>query len=270
MTEPPKINQFAVLLLRDFKLNKAEGFAVFPFTLSQIVEMNFSRNGVFLFFAASAIVAGCRNPDRVHNETNFDQLYFDYSVTAEEGEENVTCVFQYKYGGEGGRPVNIEPARVLMDGQPIETDSAKLSGFFYEAQRPVDSFAGKHSVVLTTPNGKEYHNDFEFSPFTLLNELPEKIKRKPFTIELNHFPPNKGSVRLLLLDTAFESSGFNDRVPVTNGKLKIDEHILRTVKNGPVVLELYSEQELPVTRKNPVGGKISVTYALRREFQLVQ
>jgi hypothetical protein len=270
LTEPPKIIQFAVLILVDFKLNKAKGFNFFPFTLSQIVVMNFSRNGVLMFFAASAIVAGCRNRDRAHNEINFDQLYFDYSVTAEEGDENVTCVFQYKYGGEGGRPVNIEPARVLLDDQPVETDSAKFSGFFYEAQRPIDSFSGKHFIVFATPNGKEYRNDFEFSPFTLLNELAEKVKRRPFTIELNHFPPNERSVRLLLLDTAFESSGFNDKVPVMNGKLMIDEHILRTVKNGPVVLELYSEQELPLKQRNQAGGKISVTYALRREFQLIK
>jgi hypothetical protein len=269
LTEPSKINQFAVLTFLDFKLNKAKGFCVLSFILTQIVMMNFSK-GAFLLFAIPAIVAGCRNKERPHKETNFNQLYFDYSVSAEEGDENVTCVFQYKYGGEEGRPVNIEPAKVSMDGQPIETDSAKLSGFFYEVQRPIDSFTGKHLVVFTTPEEKEYRNEFEFSPFTIRNELPQKMRRKPFDIQLNNFPTNGKSIRLLLLDTAFESSGFNDRVPVVDGKINIDERILRTVKNGPVVLELYNEEELPLKQKNEVGGKISVTYALRREFNLSQ
>jgi hypothetical protein len=38
LTEPSKINQFAVLILPCFKLNKAEGFEVLYFTLRQIVH----------------------------------------------------------------------------------------------------------------------------------------------------------------------------------------------------------------------------------------
>ena len=212
-------------------------------------------------------VLGCKTKDKTSNGTSFDQVYFDYSVTAEEGDENVTCVFQYKYGGEEGTAINIAPAKVELDGEPIDTDSAKLSGFFYEAQRPVDSFAGKHSIVFISPDGKEYRNDFDFTPFAI-RDLPERVKSRPFTIQLNNFPPSERSVRLLLLDTAFESSGFNDKVPVVNGKIDIDEHILRNVRKGPVVLQLYTEQELPLKQRPVAGGKISITYGLKRQFQL--
>jgi hypothetical protein len=258
-----------VPILLCFKLNKHQGFDVLYFTLTQIVKMNFSKASVFLFFGFAAIVSGCTNKDRAANkEGNFDQYYFDYSITGEEGNENVTCVFQYKYGDEEGKAVNIQPAKVELDGQPIETDSAKLSGFFYEAQKPIDSFAGKHTIAFITPE-KKYSNEFEFSPFTIDEELPEKIHRKPFAIHLKNFPSGEKSVRLLLLDTAFESSGFNDKVPVVNGAVNIDGYILSTIKKGPVILELYLEQELPLKQRTPAGGKISITYGLKKEFELV-
>ncbi|MGZ3880446.1 MAG: hypothetical protein ACXVBF_03875 [Flavisolibacter sp.] len=232
--------------------------------------MNFRMKGVFLLLGIVAVLAGCKNKDRAYNGTKFDQVYFDYSVTAEEGDESVTCVFQYKYGGEEGRAMNIEPAKVQLDGRTVETDSAKLSGFFYEAQRPIDSFSGKHSVAFIASGGKEYRNDFEFTPFTIKVDLPEKVKSRPFTIQLNNFPPSEKQVRLLLLDTAFESTGFNDLVPVIDGKVNIDAQIIKSVKKGPVVLELYMEREIPLKQKTLVGGKISVTYGLKRQFELVQ
>lgn len=221
-----------------------------------------------LFLAITAIVAGCRNKDKLSKQTNFDHLYFDYTVSTEEGNEKVTCLFQYRKEDASGKALDIDPARVELDGEPIETDSAKLSGFFYEIRKPVDSFAGKHTIVLATPD-EEFKNEFEFSPFTLFEELPGKVHSKPFTIRLKNFPATEKSVRLLLLDTAFESRGFNDLVPVVDGKINISESILRTIKNGPIDLELYMEHERPLKQTTGAGGRISITYGLRREFELV-
>ena len=232
--------------------------------------MNFSKTNVVLILAFAVIVAGCKSKDkkRASEQISYDQLYFDYSITAEDESENVTCVFQYKDGGEEGKAVDIAPAKVELDGRLIETDSTKLSGFFFEVQKPLDSFTGKHSVVFITPD-KRYANDFAFTPFGLENEMPEKVRRKPFIIQLKNFPAREKSLRLLLLDTAFASSGFNDLVPVIDGKINIDQTILSTIKNGPVNLELYMEQELPLKQKTLAGGKIYITYGLKREFELV-
>jgi hypothetical protein len=231
--------------------------------------MNFSKTSVVLFLGFAAIVAGCTNRDKINNKISYDDLYFDYNITAEENDENVTCVFQYKNGDAEGKALNIEPSRVELDGQGLKWDSARLSGFFYEAQKPIDSFAGKHMVVFTNPDGRRYKNEFEFSPFTLEEELPEKIHRKPFQIELKNFPTTEKKLRLLLLDTTFESPGFNDLVPVINGKINIDPSILSTVRNGPINFELYMEQELPLRQSTKAGGRLSITYGLKREFELV-
>jgi hypothetical protein len=230
--------------------------------------MKFSKTRLVLFLGFAAIVAGCTNRDKIESTVDFDRLYFDYAITAEEDAGYATCVFQFKEGGEDGSAVNIEPANVQLDGVKIGTDSAKLSGFFYEVQKPIDSFAGKHVIVFTTPNNKRYKNDFEFSPFTLEEEFPGKITRKPFSIQLRNFPSTEKSIRLLLLDTAFESSGFNDMIPVVNGKVNIDEAILGSVKKGPISLALYMEQEIPLQEKTMAGGRIFITYGLKRQFEL--
>jgi hypothetical protein len=230
--------------------------------------MKFSKTRTVLFLGFTAIVAGCTNRDKIESAVDFDRLYFDYAVTAEEDAGYATCVFQFREGGEDGSAVNIEPANVALDGGKIETDSAKLSGFFYEVQKSIDSFAGKHTIVFTTPNDKQYRNDFEFSPFTLEEELPEKITRKSFSIQLRNFPSTEKTIRLLLLDTAFESSGFNDMIPVVNGKVTIDEAILRSVKKGPISLALYMEQEIPLQERTMAGGRIFITYGLKRQFEL--
>jgi hypothetical protein len=230
--------------------------------------MNFCKTVVALIFGLAAIVAGCNNRDQTYSKIDYDQVYFDYTITAMEDGDEVTCMFQYKDGGVEGKAIDVAPAKVELDGKPIDSDSARLSGFFYEAQKPVASFAGKHLVVLHTPN-KKYKTEFEFFPFTLQEELPERLNRKPFIIQLKNFPPTERSVRLLLLDTAFESTGFNDMVPVINGKINIDQFILKSVKDGPINLELYLEEEIPLIQPTKAGGKISITYGLKREFELV-
>jgi len=230
--------------------------------------MEFHRKTAILVLLIAAIVAGCTSREKSNKEINYDDLYFDYTISAEEGNENVTCVFQFKKGGDEGKAINIEPSKIELDGEHIETDSAKLSGFFYEVQQPLKSFVGKHAIVFRTADNRQYKNDFEFYDFSFSQKLPDKMKRKPFTIQLNNFPPNENAVRLLLLDTAFESSGFNDMVPVENGRINIDKNILSNIRKGPVVLELYLEQEKPLTQRTQTGGKISITYGLKKEFEL--
>lgn len=230
--------------------------------------MSFSKKRLVLFLAFTAIVAGCTNRDKIKSNIDYERLYFDYTFTAEEDAGYATCVLQFKDGGPEGKAVNIEPAIVELDGQKLETDSAKLSGFFYEVQKSIDSFSGKHVIAFTTPSDKEYTNEFEFSPFTFEEELPEKITRKSFAIQLKNFPSTEKKVRLLLLDTAFESSGFNDMVPVIDGKVTINDSILRNIKKGPINLALYMEQEIPLRERSMAGGMIFITYGLKRQFEM--
>lgn len=217
---------------------------------------------VFLF-------ATCRHHDKTGKKTDFNNLYFDYTVTAEEGAPYATCLLQFKQNSLEGASVNVEPGKVELDGQELQGDSAGLSGYYYEVQKPVDSFTGKHTIVFTNEDDKQFHQEFDFTPFSLEEELPAKISRKPFVIQLKNFPDSQTPVRLLLLDTAFVSKGFNDTIRVVNGQVKIDESILNNLKNGPINFELYLEKEIPLKEHTNAGGRLAITYGLKREFELV-
>ena len=177
-------------------------------------------------------------------------------------------MFQFKKNGLDGNAINVAPGKVELDGQALDGDSAGLSGYYYEIQKPVDSFSGKHTIVFTNPDDNRYKEEFDFTPFTLAEELSQKISRKPFVIQLKNFPKTKTQLRLLLLDTAFESQGFNDIVQVANGEISITQAILNTLKKGPINLELYQEEELPLHQHGSGGGRLSITYGLKREFEL--
>ena len=231
--------------------------------------MKFSLAFVIFLFAILVFTA-CNNRDKIHKKINSSQLYFDYTVTAEESGADVTCLLQFKENSLDGSSVNVKPGKVELDGQIIEGDSAGLSGYYYEVQKPIDSFAGNHTIVFTSSDGKIFKEEFEFTPFTLAKELPGKISRKPFTIQLKNFPDNQTTLQLLMLDTAFVSKGFNDSIAVVNGQVKIDQSILNNLKNGPINLELYMEKETPLKQHTSAGGRLSITYGLKREFELME
>lgn len=220
------------------------------------------------FLFAVLFLMACKHHDKNPGKNDFDHLYFDYTVAAEEGAPYVTCLLQFKENSLQGVSVNVEPGKVELDGQQLQGDSAGLSGFYYEIQKPMDSFAGKHTIVFTSSNDKQFHQKFEFIPFSLTEELPAKIYRKPFALQLKNFPDTPTPVRLLLLDTAFVSKGFNDTIHVVNGQINIDQSILNNLKKGPIILELYMEQEIPLDEHTKAGGRLSLTYGLKREFEL--
>lgn len=252
-----------------FKLNKAERFILVPLVLGKLNVMKILRSASIGFFVICFLMIACKNKDKARDKSvSYDKEYFDYTITAEEGGPYATCMFQYKKGGLDGNAINIAPGKVELDGQNLEGDSAGLSGYYYEVQKPIDSFSGKHTIVFTNPDDEQYKEEFEFSPFTLAEGLPQKISRKPFVIRLKNFPKTKTPLRLLLLDTAFESQGFNDIVPVVNGELSITTAILNTLKKGPINLELYMEEERPLQQHTSAGGRLSITYGLKREFEL--
>jgi len=237
--------------------------------LGKLNVMKFLWNGSVVFFVICFLMIACKSKDKIHDKSvSYDKVYFDYTITAEEGGLYATCMFQYKKEGLDGNAINIAPGKVELDGQPLEGDSAGLSGYYYEIQKPIDSFSGKHTIVFTNPDDEQYKEEFEFTPFTLAEELPQKILRKPFIIHLKNFPKIKTPLRLLLLDTTFESQGFNDLVPVVNGEISITQAILNTLKKGPINLELYMEEEKPLQQHNSAGGRLSITYGLKRAFEL--
>jgi hypothetical protein len=201
-------------------------------------------------------------------DVNPNAIYFDYRIWGNEGDDAITVMLQYRFGGSNGTTLVLEePSKVELDGQQIITDSSRMTGAFYEMVKPVKEFTGKHSIVFTDINQKQYKEEFSFQPIALRTTIPAEIERDELVFELDGLDPID-YVRVLLNDTSFVSEGINRMDTVRNGRVIISRQDLETVVNGPIHLELYKEVERPVRNGTDEGGKLAITYGVKREFVL--
>lgn len=201
-------------------------------------------------------------------DVNPEAVFFDYSIRAEEGKDEVIVKLQYRMGGPNGTTLILdEPSEVEFDGEKLPLDSAKLTGAYYEVLKSLPDFTGKHTIVFTDLNKKQYKEEFEFTPFIIDPAVPASLNRGELVFELKGLD-SVDYVRVVLTDTSFESDDINEIDTVRNGRLVISADRLSTLKNGPINLEFYKEIEKPVENGTREGGKIFITYGLKREFEL--
>lgn len=217
---------------------------------------------VFPFFLS------CHDAENKKNVRAAAGIYYEYQIWAEEGREDVTVRLQFKTGGEEGEAFTPEESVVLLDGKPVKSDSSRFNGPYYELVVPLTTFGGRHTIVFIDKDKKENKNEFRFTPFSLTDELPETIKRGPFSIQLKDLP-SPATIRLVMADTSLRSRGVNEKLMVSNGVVNVTEEQLTNLANGPVTLEIYKEDEKPLTNGSEGRGKISITYAIRRQFELI-
>ena len=202
-------------------------------------------------------------------KAGMEGIYLDYKIWAEEGLDHVTCIFQFRDGGLEGDALPVEkPGKVELDGVPIPIDSARFTGVYYETHQSFESFAGEHTVELTTSDGKQFREEFSFLPFRLDQELPDRIPRQPFVIKLQNMPERETRIRVVITDTSFSTPDVNEVVAVVKGQVDIDESMLRNLSNGPLILELYREEQRRLKNTPGHGGRISITYGLKRDVIL--
>lgn len=200
-------------------------------------------------------------------DVNPDAVYFDYEVWADETNPDVTVHLQYRMGGKNGTTLVLdEPSAVLFDGEELKLDSAKVTGAYYEIQKPAPSFAGKHTITFTDLNKKEYKEEFAFVPFTV-DSLPAVMNRGDLVFSFSGLD-SIDYLDVALTDTSFTSDDINDRDTVRNGKLVISADRLSALVDGPINLQFYKETIRPVKNGTREGGRILIRYGLRREFEL--
>ena len=187
---------------------------------------------------------------------------------AEEGKADVTVNLQYRMGGKNGTTLVLdEPSKVILDGEQLKLDSAKVTGAYYEVQKPLSSFTGKHTINFTDVNKKEYNEEFEFTPFTLEPDVPSKLNRGDLVFNFKGLD-SVDYLSVILIDTSFTSADINDVDTVRNGQLVIKADRLSALINGPIHLQFYREQTLPLKKATKEGGKFMITYGLKRDFEL--
>lgn len=229
---------------------------------------SFFRNMLITTTVLLSIISCTSNEIGESKDVNPDTIWFDYRIWGQEGTDEVTVKLQYRFAGETGTTLVLtEPGKVELDGLIVPVDSSKYAGAYYEVQEPVDSFKGKHTIVFTDINKKQYKEEFHFHPIALRTNIPASVTRADLVFELDGLEP-VDYVRVLMSDTSSKSDGINRVDTVKNGRLFISKSQLESLANGPITLELIKEDEKAVKNGTAEGGKISVSYGLQREFSL--
>lgn len=202
-------------------------------------------------------------------ESGVDAVYADYTITADESAENVTCLLKFYRSRNRLEALLLEPpAGVSFDGTALQGDTAGLNGVYYEVQKPLSDFTGTHTIVFKNAEEKEYKETFDFQPFSVTDVLGETVPRGDISVRIEGVPP-VAAIRVLLTDTSFYTDDINEIDTVKNGQLIISEAALRKVASGPVTLHLFKEEERRLKAPPASGGRLSITYSLSREFELV-
>lgn len=226
--------------------------------------INMNRLYLLLFCVSLILILSCNNK-KGGDEVNPESIYFDYQITGKEGDDNLTVLLQYRDGGKDRDAVSM--GNVILDGEILPADSAKMTGIFYELHKPIAEFSGKHSIVFTDINKKEYKEDFSFQPVVLVTPITDTAQRNDLVFEFEGLEA-KDYIRVLMTDTSFVNNGINRVDTVVNGRLIIRKDDLESLANGPVQLEFIREYEKPVKNGTDEGGRLLITYSLKREFFL--
>ncbi len=224
-----------------------------------------------LLLMISLVLAACSNdPSAPQGRLSTQQLYCNYTISAEEGKPNVTCKFEFSTDKQSIRTLLLDSgSRVELDGKEVPADSSRYNGAYYEQSLPMQDFTGKHQVRLIGSDGEVFEEDFEFLPFQLAQNLDSIIQRKPFDLVLENSPADDQELQLILVDTSFNSPDVNEPVWPQDGRIRVTEDMLRRLANGPIILEIHMEKASPLKHPTEAGGRLTIYYSLKREFELV-
>lgn len=222
-------------------------------------------------FAAITFLAGClnnKNEVKDSKEIKANAIYFDYKIWGDEESGDITIKLQYRSGGAEGKAIGLkEPGNVEFDGEMLRKDSSRMNGVYYELSRPSKDFAGKHRIVYTNFEKNQYVEEFGFPVISLKKEMPETLNRKDLVFELDGLDTND-YVHIIFTDTFFYSRGIDKIDTIMNGRVTITQTELDNLRNGPVYLEIYKEEERSLKETSNKGGRLSLSYGLKRAFKL--
>jgi len=223
--------------------------------------LRFVPGFIFLLF-----VSACRNIEiRNKKDVDPDAVFFEYIIRGDEDDSNVTLYLQFRIGGPNGFTLTLkDPAKVELDGELIEVDSAKLTGAYYEIQKPAESFAGKHTITFTDFNKKVHSEEFEYKPFSMESELDE-VGRGDLVFDLEGLE-KEDYLHVSATDTSFTSRDIVEIDTARDGKLVIPARKLKYLVDGPITLLLSKETQKII--RNEIRGRITVSYGLKRELEL--
>ena len=230
-------------------------------------------NRFFIFAAVFFILLSfsCRNNREPENTDDIDPeaIFLDYQVRGEEGNDLVTVLLQFKAGDSYGAPLALNaPSQVELDGKLVPAGHSKMTGTFYEIQRPVNGFSGTHTLVFTDAKNRKYKEEFSFQSMSLATAIPDTLRRNELVFDFEGLEP-VDKMRVVIADTSYPGQEVDRSDTVKNGHLIIPEEDILSLANGPIQALFIREQEIDVKNHlKKAGGRIAFSYTLKREFFL--
>lgn len=195
-------------------------------------------------------------------------FYCDYRVTGDEESNTVTVLMQFRAGSPDGPGMLLDtPASVSLDGYPLEPDSTRMHGVYYEQRWLAHEFNGGHQIKYVTPEGDSLVEKFSFPVFGLAQPLPEKWSVTDTEIEITGLPADD-SLHILLLDTAYLSRGIDRFIRLEDSKIKLSAAELGRLRKGPIIFHIYRDRERELKQANEAGGRLATSFMLSRRFIL--
>jgi len=237
--------------------------------LTSFFHRNYFRLIVVLLMAG--IISSCNNGSPQGEEVQNDWLFLDYQVTGEDGVPEGVVRVQFHLAGPEGQALLLDtPAAVLFDGHPMAEGNSKMNGGYYEAAFLLDEADNVHFITYRDPSGHVYSDTFSFPHFRLAEELPATVDRtKGLQVGFSGLD-SVTVIHSLLTDTSFYGQGIDRVDSVVGGKMHFSEIELLALKNGPIHLEFFREEEQYLQRKGRLHGRLYMAYNVSREFELVE
>jgi hypothetical protein len=226
---------------------------------------------LLLIFIMACSDQGGNDPGEISrlDEVAMENIFLDYRIHAEEGDDNLNILIQFRESDPDGRTLLVGDAgKVMLDEEELQADSTERMGAYYEIQKPIASFTGEHVLLLEGPGGKRFEERFRFTSMTLESGPGDTVFRNEELVLQLAGLEKKDYVRIVMTDTSFVNDGINRLDTVYNGRLVLPRLELEQLAAGPVHLELYRENERPTMNKTVAGGRFSLTYVLKRDFIL--
>ena len=236
--------------------------------LSEKLFMKF----LIALFSLCIFIACASNEIGNSKDVNPQSIFIDYSVIAEETDDSVTCLAQFRFAGENGTTLVLnDPSCIKIDEMNVSVDSNNVMGAFYKRKFATASFAGSHSWKYIDRESNQYLTGFVFSPFKLKNKLPASQSRgDSLLIKLDGLQ-NGAMVSVQLSDTSSKTEDVILKNNIKNGELLIAASTWQYLRPGPVCVGIYNtiDTSLPIDARPAEGGRLYVNYSLKkREINL--
>ena len=216
------------------------------------------------------ILFSCQALDKKTPEatTPLSQIYLHCQVTGDDEREFVTVLIQLFKGRQQGKAIKMpEPGFVELNGNVLTADSTPVTGYFYEMMVPVEEFRGEHKITIADDAKQQASETFMYSPFQLVTQFGNAISKQDLIFELRGVEDNE-TMQVVLIDTVYSTSDINRIDTIRNNKLLIAQDELYNIETGPVTLLIYKEESRRATAPGLLGGKLNLSFGIKREFEL--